>query len=291
MDIPRRTFIQHSMLCLGGLLGAAQADEPTQQPVLRIGLLTDLHYADKPPRGNRVYREAAAKLQEAVEIFNEHALQFVVCLGDLIDKASSVEVEIGWLKHIESIFAKTKAPRHYVLGNHCVATLTKDEFRTHTAASKTSHYSFDAGDFHFVVLDACFTADGTPYGRDNFDWKDANIPQSQVDWLGADLAASSKPVLVFAHQRLDEAGALSVRNAATVRKVLESSGRVMAVFQGHSHRNEYQQIAGIHYCTLVAMIEGAGPENSGYALLEVMADRSLRLRGFRRQVARDWGAK
>jgi predicted phosphodiesterase len=74
-----------------------------------------------------------------------------------------------------------------------------------------------------------------------------------------------------------------VRNAAAVRALLEESGKVLAVFQGHSHKNDYQQIAGIHYTTLVAMVEGSGPENSGYAMLDIHADGSLRLEGFRRQ--------
>lgn len=64
---------------------------------------------------------------------------------------------------------------------------------------------------------------------------------------------------------------------------------MLAVFQGHSHANDYQQIAGIHYCTLVAMIEGSGAENSGYAVLDVMPDSSLRLHGFRRQESRKLG--
>ena len=42
--------------------------------------------------------------------------------------------------------------------------------------------------------------------------------------------------------------------------------------------------------TLVAMIEGTGAENSGYGFLEVMADRSLRVRGFRRLENRDFRA-
>lgn len=291
MHLSRRTFTEYSLLCMSGLLGTALADDPGQKPILQIGLLTDLHYADKPSRGTRIYRETAAKLEEAVQLFNQNTPHFVVCLGDLIDKADSVETEIEWLRRIESIFAKTKSPRHYVLGNHCVSTLTKEEFRAHTAASKTSYYSFDSGPLHFVVLDACFTADGSPYGRDNFDWKDANLPKAQLDWLRADLAANAKTTIVFTHQRLDEAGPHSVRNAAAVREILENSSRVSAVFQGHSHRNDHQLIAGIHYCTLVAMIEGSGAENNGYALLEVMADCSLRIRGFRRQVDRDWQAK
>ena len=35
------------------------------------------------------------------------------------------------------------------------------------------------------------------------------------------------------------------------------------------------------------MVEGSGFENSGYSLLEVFGDGSLRLRGFRRQANSD----
>jgi alkaline phosphatase len=79
-----------------------------------------------------------------------------------------------------------------------------------------------------------------------------------------------------------------VRNAAAVRAELEQSGKVLAVFQGHSHANDYQQIAGIHYCTLVAMVEGSGLESSGYSMLDIMPDDSLRLHGFRRQTTREF---
>jgi len=283
-DATRRAFLIQAALCLAGLgSGVLLAAEPGAKPALRIGLVTDLHYGDKAPAGTRFYRETLGKLEEAVARFNAESPAFVVELGDLIDKAPSVEQEIGWLDTIEKVFASTKAPRHYVLGNHCVATLTKAEFSAHTAASLVAHYAFDAGGFHFVILDACFTAAGEPYQRDNFDWKDSNIPAEQLEWLRGDLAATTKPVILFAHQRLDDHAPHSVRNAAAVREILEHSAKVLAVFQGHSHANDYQQIAGIHYCTLVAMVEGTGPESSGYAMLDVMPDGSLRLQGFRRQ--------
>lgn len=94
-------------------------------------------------------------------------------------------------------------------------------------------------------------------GRKNSVWSDANIPAHELDWLRADLRATDKPTIVFAHQRLDLAGQHAVKNASEVRKTLESSGKVRAVFQGHSHKNEHQEISGVHYCTLVAMVEGA----------------------------------
>ena len=284
----RRAFLQHGVLCLGGsLAGPLLAADAAQKPALRLGLLTDLHYGDKAPAGTRFYRETLAKLEEAAGVFNAEEIAAAVCLGDLIDQAPAVEEEIAWLEKIEAVFARTKAPRHYVLGNHCVGTLTKAEFAAHTAASRTPHYAFDRAGFHFVVLDACFRSDGQDYGRKNFDWTDANIPAHELKWLRGDLAKTTLPTVVFAHQRLDEAGKHSVRNAAAVRAALEQSGKVLATFQGHSHQNDYQQIGGIHYCTLVAMVEGSGLENSGYTLLDVMPDHSLRLHGFRRQVDRE----
>jgi alkaline phosphatase len=288
-SISRRAFLRDGALCLAGLNAASLlAAEQDAKPAIRVGLVTDLHYADKPASNTRFYRETFGKLEEAVAKLNAEQLALVVELGDLIDKAASVEQEVEWLKQIESVFAKTTAPRHYVLGNHCVATLTKAEFAAHTAASRTPHYSFDRDGYHFVVLDACYTTDGTPYQRDNFDWKDANVPPDELAWLREDLMRAQHPAIIFAHQRLDEKGPHSVRNAPAVRAILEESAKVLAVFQGHSHANDYQQIGGIHYCTLVAMVEGSGAENSGYAVLDIMPDGSLRLHGFRRQVNREF---
>jgi alkaline phosphatase len=154
---------------------------------------------------------------------------------------------------------------------------------------KESFYSFDAGGIHFVVLDACFRSDGKPYGRKSSAWNDANVPADELDWLAADLKAAGKPTIVFVHQRLDEGGAHAVKNAAAVRERLEKSGKVLAVFQGHSHKNDHQEIAGIHYTTLLAMVEGPGPDNSGYSTLDVLADGTIRLSGFRKQANYRWG--
>jgi predicted phosphodiesterase len=282
----RRVFLQHSTLCLAGFgAGKIRAAETDAKPLLRVGLMTDLHYADKNPTKTRFYREALAKLDEAVEVMNREKPALVAELGDFIDQADSVEREIEWLKSMESHFAKLTMPRHYVLGNHCVGTLTKQEFAQHTKAAG-GHESFESGGVTFLILDACFRADGTPYERKNFNWQDANLPKAELAWLESELSKASGPVIVLAHQRLDLDKAHAVRNAAEVRSLLEKSGKVLAVFQGHSHKNDYQQIAGIHYTTLVAMVEGSGAENSGYTMLDVMSDSSLRLNGFRRQMNR-----
>ncbi|MHB1078615.1 MAG: metallophosphoesterase [Prosthecobacter sp.] len=285
-SISRRAFLHHSSLYLAGIgAGRLLAADTAAEPLLRVGLMTDLHYADKEPTKTRFYREALAKLDEAVEVMNREKPTVVVELGDFIDQADSVEREIEWLKTMESHFARLAMPRHYVLGNHCVGTLTKQEFAAHTKAPG-GHAAFEENGVTFLILDACFREDGTPYERKNFNWQDANLPKAELAWLEASLAKAGGPVVVLAHQRLDMDKAHAVRNAAEVRALLEKSGKVLAVFQGHSHKNDYQQIAGIHYTTLVAMVEGSGMENNGYSMLDIMADGSLRLNGFRRQVNR-----
>jgi hypothetical protein len=87
----------------------------------------------------------------------------------------------------------------------------------------------------------------------------------------------------FIHQRLDVKPPLGIKNAPEVRKVLEESGKVLAVLQGHDHKGGYQEIAGVHYCTLRAMVEGSGLENNAYAIMEIQPDDAIRIRGFRKQ--------
>ncbi len=287
-DLPRRVFLQQGVLVMAGLgLRSISAQAGESAPLLRIGLLTDLHYADKETAGRRHYRDTLGKLDEAVAHYNGTETHFVVELGDFIDRAEAIETEVSWLQRVESHYAQLRCPRHYVLGNHCVDTLTKAEFAQACGASESPHYSFVEKGHRFVILDACYREDGTPYQRRNFHWQDSIIPAEELRWLESELAASSEPVIVFAHQRLDEEKNHTVRNAAAVRQVLEKSGRVVAVFQGHSHKNDYQQIAGIHYTTLAAMIEGPAPENNAFAQLDLHADGSLHLRGFHVQASRE----
>ena len=253
------------------------------------GLLTDIHYADKKPAGTRHYRDSLVKLEHAITKLNTDRPDLVFELGDFVDAASTVKTEIGYLKHIEKVYAAAKAPRHYVLGNHCVATLTKDEFFEHTAA-KRGYDSFDHNGFHFVILDACFRADGVAYGRSNNRWDDTEIPPDQRAWLKGDLAKTERKTIVFVHQRLDlkPPSPYLIKSAPAVRRILEDSGKVLAVFQGHSHHNDHHEIGGVHYVTIPAIIEGpAKPTDSkvepnAFAMLEVFADGSLRVRGFGR---------
>jgi 3',5'-cyclic AMP phosphodiesterase CpdA len=294
--LSRRAFLKNGTLVLAAAALPAGLSWPRDvrgegdASPLRVGLVTDLHYADKPAAGTRHYRQTLDKLAEAAEKFAQQRPDLLVELGDFIDAADSVDVERNYLRTVNGPFSKICKDRHYVLGNHCVDTLKKEEF-LEGVEQEWSYYSFDRGGVHFVVLDSCFRSDGEPYGRRNFQWTDANIPASELEWLASDLQQTDRPVIVFAHQRLDVSNNHGVKNNADVRKILEASGRVRAVFQGHSHQNDLKEIGGIPYCTLVAMVEGSGAENNGYSLMEIDPDGTIRVSGFRKQESYTWEAQ
>lgn len=290
----RRAFLAQGALILAGAAAVGDhemrlfaADDGPVQPSVRVGMATDLHYADKPAAGSRYYRETLPKLAEAGKRFEQAGIHAFVELGDLIDSADSLEAEMGYLRQMARQIATLPGEQHYVLGNHCVYAMTKPEF-LEIVGQRQTYYSFDKGGWHFIVLDGCFRGDGTPYGRKNFDWKDAKIPPAEVDWLREDLRRTSQKSVVFIHQRLDVENHYGVQNAPEIRKILESSGKVAAVIQGHYHRNDYREIAGIHYCTLAAMIEGSGEANSAYGVMELFAGGNIQIRGFSKQQGYQW---
>jgi len=293
--VSRRDFLATATTGLGaaGALawtsGTALPDESSDAKPFCFGLVTDVHYADAPARGSRHYRDSLAKLRQAVDTFNARKVAFVAELGDLIDVGPAgpdKEVALGHLRAINEVFGRLRAERHYVLGNHCLDALSKEQFLAACGASgRKSYYSFDAGPFHFVLLDADFRKDGTPYESGNFTWTDTWIPGEQQQWLADDLRkAQARSTFVFVHQNLhDETDAHGVKNAPEVRRVLESAGNVAAVFQGHMHPGGRAEMAGIHYVTLRAMVEGPTLANNAYAIVTVGEDGTLAVEGFARQ--------
>src|SRR6056297_2762334 len=118
IQLGRRAFMHHGTLVLAASsLPSARLLAADESSSLRVGLVTDLHYADKAPAGSRHYRETLDKLEEAARQFRNDQPAFVVELGDLIDAAESVETEQRYLKTVNGEFSSISKQRHYVLGN------------------------------------------------------------------------------------------------------------------------------------------------------------------------------
>lgn len=287
--VSRRDFLRRSggLLALGISAPALFAEIPGQREHrVRFGMLTDLHYAERDPWTTRFYRQSLRKMHSCVQFMNTQEIEFLVELGDLKDEsAEPLEAEtLTFLRDIEAAFARFSGPRYHVLGNHDIDSISKAQFQENVRNTGISRertwYSFNRRGLHFVTLDANFRKDGIPYERGNFSWRDPNIPPSQLEWLRRDLEENTLPTIVFCHQLLTDAAPHCVINAGEVRSILESSGNVLAAFHGHKHEGDYAFINGIHYYTLEAVVEGSGPENSAYAVVEVLPDHSLVVTGY-----------
>jgi len=287
----RLPLVAASLLVAALAIPAAQAP-----PLVRFGVVTDIHYADTDPVGTRAYRESIGKLAECVQVMNAKGVAFLVELGDFKDQDKTPDEArtLGYLQKIESVLAGFRGPRYHVIGNHDTDSLSKAQYLAAAPNAgivpNATRYTFVSGGVRFVVLDASHRRDGSDYDHGNFDWSDSNIDTPQLDWLTKTLAASADPAIVFVHQQLDGSGAYYVKNAAAVREVLEKSGKVIAVLQGHRHEGAFSTINGIPYVTFKGLIEGAGPWNSSYSIVDVMPDLGVRILGYRRAESRAFRA-
>lgn len=285
----RRTFIKTSSGVISLLSGTAFWSCNNAFPV-RFGLITDIHYADRPHLGSRYYSQSKQKLLEAVHVFNNSNLDFIIELGDYKDQDEPPEKSrtLVFLDEIETVMRRFNGPVYHVLGNHDMDSISKQDFLAHTknhgTAEGKSYYSFVYHKMKFIVLDANYNEDGSDYDSGNFDWTSAQIPDSQIQWLKNELAESNDPVFVFVHQLLDRFSgvhdSLCIRNAGEIVDILEKSNRVQAVFQGHHHEGNYSYRNGIHYFTMKAAIEGSMPENNSFAIVEIDRELNIHIKGF-----------
>ena len=139
-----------------------------------------------------------------------------------------------------------------------------------------------------MILDACFTREGKPYGRRNFRDGDANIPPAELEWLRADLRKTDHKTLVCVHQCLDLFFPYGVHNGAAVCKVLKESGKVLGVLQGHFHFGNYGEVLGIPIARSRRSWKVPAPKNNAYAMLDLLPNDVIRITGFRKQRSYKW---
>jgi len=267
------------------------------EPILKIGLVADPQYADKPLAGNRYYRESLWKLNEAIAAFNENQVDFVQNLGDIID--------IGWMSYdsILPIYQNLDPgiENYHLLGNHDFAIPPS---RMPGLLEKLSmpdfYYSYEKNGWHFIVLDATDYAyfsnplhkhdinqlnkyfDST-IGKPNHHTYNGAIGEKQQTWLKKELRkanSSQKNVIIFAHNPLRPLyTAENLWNNEEILDILESSPNVVAFINGHNHAGNYELKNGIHYITIFGMVDTMV---SSYGILEIY-ENSLVLKGFGNQ--------
>ena len=258
----RRTFMtaMGAFCCLPDVI----ADTPHPEPLVRFGMITDIHHPDEAGR--------LPKLATAVAVLNARKVDFLIELGDLKD--SYYNGGKTWEQDLlegENALRAFNGPLYHVLGNHDMDYVSKPDFLSRISNGadpngphpERGYYSFERKGVKFIVLDACFDAKGRDYCKYRSsesgkvgDWTKAYVCDEEMEWLKAELAAAGRPVIVFSHQRLDAAlsdGDHRITNAAAVRDVLSRSHKVKAAFAGHYHPGGKSNEGGVFYYGLKAV--------------------------------------
>jgi 3',5'-cyclic-AMP phosphodiesterase len=209
----------------------------------------------------------------------------VVNLGDVVEDESP-ELDRERYRQFLSILSALDAPVIHVAGNHDQIHLGEDDLRALWKHRGPLHYSLDLGGVHFSVLNTLEQKDVA-----------VRLPAEQIAWLAGDLERAAPPVVVLMHHpasEMDLAGNRWFEKAAHIcrvaerrelRKVIEASGKVRAVFNGHAHWNHLGVMAGIPYVTLQSLIENLDDDAPGrpaaaHAVCDLDATRlSVRIEG------------
>lgn len=218
---------------------------------MQLGMLSDLHLNDAEMRW--------ARLGKQLDQLNCIGVRVLVLLGDLVDGKDEAE-SLALLRRLSKTLSRFEGEVHVVPGNHDLDHLSKEQFYGVLGIAPQVPRLLDLnGEGALVLLDACFSSAGKAYDHGNVSWKEAAIPREQLVWLSDTLQSVCGPIIVGIHQCLDGSGVHTVKNADAARKILSSSSRVAAVFQGHRHAGSLFELDGVRYCTLAAGKYGAEP--------------------------------
>jgi 3',5'-cyclic AMP phosphodiesterase CpdA len=249
---------------------------------VKFALISDVHFGPRAYFGGKLRKltHRAADLTEAFVHSMNTSIKpdLVVNLGDVIedrDYAADLENYATFTRLLEPL----SAPVLHVAGNHDTKNLTQADMRRLWGHTGDLFYSREIGGVHFSVLHTIEIQDVA-----------VRLPDEQFAWLEADLKAATLPVVVLMHHPASEMVLTGNRwfekaphicrlaERRRLRALLEDSGKVLAVFNGHVHWNHFDVIASIPYVTLQSLIENIdddapGRPASAWAVCEISEHR------------------
>lgn len=209
---------------------------------LKFAVIADIHAQDTP--------DGKARLDTFVNSAIKENVDFIINLGDFC-RLDSVGLSI------KSIWDNFPGDKYIVMGNHDTDKHSVKEYIQHMGMPGR-YYSFDKGEFHFIVLDGNNIFDGKNYTHYEFGnyfqnpGKESYIDEEQQEWLKVDLASTNKRCILFSHQSLN----MILRNGPAIQMILEKENeragfkKIVVVFGGHEHNNYEEVINGITYIQL-----------------------------------------
>lgn len=230
---------------------------------MKIGLFTDVHYCTKEVLCNtRRPSLSLKKLLVALDYFKTEKVEFLICLGDLVDTDDSDEQNEINLAKVADLINGSGLECYCCMGNHDANLFNKSKFQLITKF-KTAPLALSKSGNLLFFLDANYTENGKAYQKNKVEWKETYIPKKQIDGLRNTLdECEEQNVIIFSHQSLDAFVDVDhqIKNSQQIRQIIKNSSKVTAVYQGHYHSGAHNNNDNVTYITLKAMCEGT--ENS-----------------------------
>jgi len=257
--------------------------EQSQKPLFSFGIIADVQYCNCDPVGSRFYRNSLSKLRLAVNSLSHDSAEFLVNLGDLIDR------DFTSFKPVMDIIDSSGLKTYHCTGNHDYSVENRYKRRLPVPMpSKTGYYSFVNRNFRFIILNGnelsiyastnkssirqaqnYITALKNEGSINAIDWN-GGVSTGQLSWLDNQLdeaTRNNEKVLIMCHFPVYPENIHNLLNYKEVNVILEKYNNIIAWFNGHNHAGNYGNFNMIHFVTIKGMVE---TENTGsFALVEV----------------------
>ena len=271
-------------------------------PILRFGIVADPQYADIPPHVamNRHYARSLAKLADAIAVFNTMDLDFVMTLGDIIDR--------DWTS-FDDILPVYETLRHkalFLLGNHDFAIAPEHLGRVAARLGMPGrYYDFAIGTWRFVVLDgsdvATFSAPAddprtalaaerlgglVAEGAINAQSWNGSLSEAQFAWLTGVMEkaqADGEAVVVLGHYPVFPPNSHNMWDSGRIIDLLTGFSCFRGYFCGHNHEGNFGEVDGRPFVTFKGMVDT--PDENTFAIVNVFHGR-IEIEGFGREESR-----
>lgn len=268
MNTSRRHFITTlgQLLLIPAVVRLSAAPLPSSGSgkKIKFGIISDVHKG--------LQKNAEQRLGIFIDKAIEEKPDFIIQLGDLTHgKAKEVDA-------MRKIWDRFPGKRYHVLGNH---EMDGGEKKVVVAQQGMpgNYYSFDAGGYHFIVLDASYFKQGDkffdrrPSKKEGMPITKELVSDEELAWLKQDLAKTRKPTILFSHESFDNNWqAAPSGSTQEVRKIIREANagkdrKVIASICGHHHIDNHEVIEDVHYIQINSAsyfwVEGAAVFSHG----------------------------
>jgi len=278
------------------LLFATIMTNNTTNAQLRLGVFADCQYCDCEPMGSRFYRSSPEKLRECIKHFNsEENLEFVVGLGDLIDR------DFSSFDTLQPILEQSVHTIYNIPGNHDFDVEEEKLAKVPDALGlDKTYYTVEKDNWLFIFLNGNEITFNSPNpetvkraeemltklktaGKSNaYEWN-GGMSRKQINWLEKQLKTAqniNQNVAIFCHYPLLPFEAHALWNSEAVLKVLKKYDHVKLWLNGHNHKGNYTKQHDIHFLTLQGMVE---TENKNAFSIFTFSEEKIEVEGFGRE--------